>query len=924
MMTPERWARIKEIFAVVAETPRESRTSILAELCRSEQDLQAEIEKLLAQHDEMGGFLEGSPAPAAEKASLLQAGTIIAERYQIVALLGRGGMGEVYEAEDRELGERVALKVLHHESALQQDVMDRLRREVQLARRVTHPNVCRVFDLGYHRQAGQPITFLSMELIKGETLTERLKREGKIAFPEALHIARQLCQALGAAHEAGILHRDFKCGNVMLLETGAQVRAVVTDFGIARWIQPPRDETKSFATNTGLVVGTPAYMSPEQLMGEKLTAASDIYSLGLVLYEMVTGVRPFRGESSWTETLKRLSADAAAPITMVPDLDPRWNRTIMRCLQRSPAARFASAREVLDSLQHRTRYSLSDVRPWLLATACVALALGLGGVVLRDRLWPPSLPAQKHIAVIPFTLKGGSAADQATAYGLAESLTQNLGRLQVTESSLWVVPWKEVRNQKPDNIARAASALGANLLITGQMEKSEGKLQLRAAVKDAHTLRNLRAEVIEIPETGMLRLEDTLLERVSAMLQLPVPAGMLRHLPVDETVEPGAYEFYEQGKGYLLHYSAEDVDRAIVLLQKATEKDSKFALAYANLAFAYAWKYRVTRDPRLLEQARSLAGRALALNDRLAPAHLALALAQKVTGDLDSAVRELELALQLDPTDAETLNLLALTYDESGRLLQAEALLKDALKRYPGSWVNYNSLGYFYYRHGQFTQAEPLFRTAIELAPDNPISYDNLGGVYLALGKYKEADSLLTRAIAIKPDANGYSNLGTARFYLGRYSDAAAMFQKAAELRPADHRLWRNLGDAYTLAGDRARAAQAYETARQELEKEVASRPENGQALTVLALYHAKLGQQEKALQKLAQAGRIAERDGAFFFNAAMVYELAGQREQAIGSLGQAIRKGYPLAEIRDAHELDQLRKDSRYASLAGGPEAAK
>jgi serine/threonine-protein kinase len=561
----------------------------------------------------------------------------------------------------------------------------------------------------------------------------------------------------------------------------------------------------------------------------------------------------------------------------------------------------------------------------VLVAACVALlAVVAAFVLLRPHIWQSALPAQKHVAVIPFTLTGGSPADQATAYGLAESLTGNLSRLQVAESSLWVVPWKEVRNQKPDNISRAAAALGANLLITGQMEKSEGKLRLRATVKDARTLKDLRTQVIDIPEAGMLKLEDTLLERVSAMLQLPVPAGMLRHLPVDETLEPGAYEFYEQGKGYLLHYSTEDVDRAIVLLQKATEKDSKFALAYANLAFAYAWKYRVTRDPQLLEQARTLAGKALALNDKLAPAHVALAVAQRVVGNLDAAAHELELALQLDPTDAETLNLLALTYDEAGRLLQAEALLKDALKRYPGSWVNYNYLGYFYYRHGQFAQAEPLFRTAIELAPDNPISYDNLGGVYLALGKYKEADSLLTRGIAIKPDANGYSNLGTARFYLGRYSDAAAMFQKAAELRPADHRLWRNLGDAYTLAGDGGRAAQAYETARQQLEKLMASRPEDGQLLTVLALYYAKLGQKEKALQKLSQAGRIAEKDGAFFFNATMVYELAGHREQAIASLGQAIRKGYPLAEIRDAHELDPLRKDSRFASLTGGQEAAK
>ncbi|MBZ5524071.1 MAG: tetratricopeptide repeat protein [Acidobacteriia bacterium] len=921
MMTPERWTQIKELFAVVVEQPQDSRSSVLAELCRGDQELQAEIERLLSQHDEMGGFLEGSPAPPSpEKANMLHAGDLIADRYQIVELLGRGGMGEVYEADDRELGERIALKVIRPETSLHHELMDRLRREVQLARRVTHANVCRVFDLGHHRQAGQELIFLSMELIKGETLNERLKHTGKIAFPEALHIARQLCQALGAAHEAGILHRDFKCGNVMLLGSGDQVRAVVTDFGIARSLQS-RDETQSFATHSGMVVGTPAYMSPEQLMGEKLTAASDIYSLGLVLYEMVTGVRPFRGESSWTETLKRLSADPPAPVKVVPNLDPRWNRTIVRCLQRTPAQRFASAQEVCDSLQRRHRYSFNDVRPWVLvATACAVLALAASMVALRDRLWPPALPEQKHVAVIPFTLAGGSPADQATAYGLAESLTGNLARLQASESSLWVVPWKEVRSQKPDEISRSASVLGANVLITGKMERSGGKIRVYTTLKDAGSLRELNSQTIEVPEAEFVALEDALLERVSAMLRLKAPTNMLHRLPGDESIEPGAYEFYEQGRGYLVRYTSEDVDQAIVLFQTAITKDSHFALAYAYLAYAYAWKFRNTHDVKWHDQAQAMCDQALALNDKLSPAHLALGMIYQETGELDSAVKQYENALQLEPSNDEALNLLSLAYEKNGKVLQAEALFKDALKRTPGSWVSYNYLGAFYYRHQQFAQAEPLFRTATQLAPDNPLAFYNLGGVYLALGRDDDAEKILTKAIAIRPTPGAYSNLGLARFRQGRYADAAEMFQKAAELRPADQRLWRNLGDAYMLAGNKPRAMQAYGMAIEQTEKLLALRPNDGGLLGELALYYAKLGNRERARSALARASHLSVNDADFLFNTALIHELLGDRERALTALRAAIQAGYPPQQVKDARELDQLRTDVRYARIMGGP----
>lgn len=921
-MTPERWVQIKEIFANVVEMPPDSRRATVTELCQGDPELEVEVGRLLSQHDEMGSFLEGSsPADSKSPGEMLASGDILAGRYRILEPLGSGGMGEVYAAEDQDLGEQIAIKVIRPQAPFGPDLLERLRREVQLARRVTHPNVCRVFDLGHHQQNNQEFVFLTMELIRGETLSIRLKREGKIASSEALLIAEQLCQALDAAHQAGVLHRDFKCSNVMLIGSGAQVRAVVTDFGIARMIRP-QSESQGLTTAQGMVLGTPAYMSPEQLLGEELTVASDIYSLGLVLYEMVTGSRPFHDQSSWTETLKRLTYVPPAPVKIAPELNQRWNSTILRCLAREPGKRFSSVREVADALNRRRGAApLLLFHPVVVAAASLVLLAAVTIFLLRDRIWTPRLPDQKHIAVLPFSFVGTDAATQATAYELSESLTGNLSRLQAVDSSLWVVPWQAVKNQKPEDAGRSASALGVNLLITGELKKDSGGFHLRTQLKDARSLRQLRSQTIEIAVPQVVTLQDKLLEQVSAMLQLRLPPEMLRHLPVDTTAEPGAYEFYEQGRGYLLHLSLatpEDLDRAISLLQKAIEKDPNFALAYANLASAFAKKFRMTHDDQWLSKATTLCQKALSLNDNLATAHLALGRIREANNDQDGAIREFEKALQLDPTDDDTMTALSGAYDSAGRTLQAEALLKDALRRAPGSWVNYAYLGKFYYGHADYSQAESAFRNAIELAPDNPLSFYSLGGVYLAEGKYREAEEILTKGIAIRPTAGAYANLALARQYEGRYEEAAAMFQKAAELQPTDHRYWCNLGVAYSLARNRPKAAEAFQTALQLTQKTTALYPKDARSLGWQARYYAELGEKTKAQQVLAAALSLSHNEPELLSNAALVYALAGESERACTTLRSALAAGYSLSEVQNAPELAQLRQDKCYSRIAG------
>lgn len=277
-------------------------------------------------------------------------GEVVGGRYRIVRLLGAGAVGEVYEAHDQTVGEAVALKTLRAGVADESVSVERFRREIQLARKVTHRNVCRTFDVGVHTQGeAPPLTFITMELLRGETLAEALPARGRYATADALPLVEQMAAGLAAAHAVGVIHRDFKPGNLMLVPDDAgPPRVVITDFGLAR--RYSLDEIS--ITVTGEAVGTPLYMAPEQVVTgqQPITAATDVYALGIVMFEMVTGELPFRGSSITVMAIKRFKEAAPSPRLIVPELDARWNAAILRCLERDPKRRFQTAAEVVAAL----------------------------------------------------------------------------------------------------------------------------------------------------------------------------------------------------------------------------------------------------------------------------------------------------------------------------------------------------------------------------------------------------------------------------------------------------------------------------------------------------------------------------------------------------------------------------------------------
>lgn len=696
-MTPEVWSQIKVVFAQVVELPLDRRAEMLETLCRGDQELQSHVERLLAENDVMGGgFLEGTPAiTGAAQNNLLQPEEIVAGRYEIIGFLGRGGMGEVYEAQDRELSERIAIKIIRYEPALYTDLMERLRREVQLARRVTHPNVCRVFDLGYHQHSGRQLIFLTMELLQGETLTARLKRQGRLGIAEALPIARQLCAALEAAHLAGILHRDFKCGNVMLLGNSSQLRAVVTDFGIARPLQS-RDESQIPATQPGVVVGTPTYMSPEQLMGEKLTTASDIYSLGLVLYEMVTGVRPFRGESNWTETLKRLAADPLAPIDVIPGLDPRWNRTIVRCLQRDPARRFTGVRQVSDSLQRRFRYSWSDFSPATRATALCLLFVSSIGIATATI---PSARYRLHSLWTQLTRNGSSnevvVADEP--FALRSQAQIYLERWDVATNLDRIISMLNRALELDHDYAPAYASLTFAYYEKNRLNPDQ-QWTRQATQSAAHALQ-LNSDLVD----------THLASGVAAML-----AGR-----------------------------NDDAEREF---RKAADLEPKNSRPHRWLGLLFA-------NSGKNQQAEDQLSRALALNPEDWRARQSLGFLHYNTAHYPQAAADWEQVSRLTPGNFSVLRNLAAAYHMMDRDDDAASALQRSLEIKPEASA-YGNLGTLFFFHGRYDEAVTAFEKAVQLGANRYLLWGNLGDAYRwAPGKAAKAKTAYDNAIRLAREA---------------------------------------------------------------------------------------------------------------------------------------------------------------------------
>ena len=835
-------------------------------------------------------------------------GDVICDRYRVVRFIARGGMGEVYEVEDWELQARIALKTIAPERASSPRQVARFRQEIQLARKVSHANVCRVFDFGRHKTgAGHDVLFLTMELLQGENLHSYIEKHGPMTSEQALPIVRQMVSALAAAHHLGIVHRDFKPGNVMLEETPEGLVVKVTDFGLAT--NPQSDETVSRSLTQ--ILGTPEYMAPEQLRGQ-CSNRTDIYALGLTIFQMLTGALPISPEAAF-KVLKTTDTGRRS--------GHRWRAAIAKSLAANPADRFESVEEFWWALTGERvpgQFGWKTIarnrwRQWAIYAAAAAVVLA-GTGILSGVLPNPfrRLPQQKHIAVLPFQNIGNDAANQAFADGVAESLTSKLSQLERYQKSFWVVPSSDTRNVK--SLDQAYRDLNVTLALTGSIEHTADGVNLTADLVDPKNHRQLASRSMHVSSANLEDMQQRVWESVADMLDLQVSRQIRNELAAGGTNQPHAFELYERGVGYLKGRDLEGVNRAIGLFGQAIVDDPQYAQAYAGLGDAYATKYAITKDPQWIAAATQNAARAVELNDRLIPVRATLARVYQETGQLDKALAEYQRVLEQDPSVIEAEYRMGQIYQVQGKYAQAETAFKDSVARRPTYWEGYVDLGSLYYQQGQFAKAVEQFQQAVDLAPDQAYGYYNLGGTYLALGRSQDAIAVLKKGLSIQSDASAWTNLGAAYMYVGKYEDAAEAMKKATELSPHDHVLWRNLGDAYDqIQARHADARQAYAKALEAANTAATVNPRDPQVLSGIALYYAHLGRSQEAENFINRALEASPNNSDTLFTSALVYELIGRREQAWKAIQAAVKSGYSLDEVEKEPELRGLQSDPRY-----------
>jgi serine/threonine-protein kinase len=968
-MDSERWERVKELFEAALEREEPERLPFLVQACPNDEALRREVESLLAGHNQAGDFMQTGAACQRAAAVLTQASPpstfspseIISHRFKVLRSLGHGGMGEVYEARDLDRDVQVALKTILPEIAADPKTLARFKQEIEMALRVAHRNVCRVHDLERHQPpagSGKPeVVFLTMELLDGETLADRLRRQGRMTCAEALPLIRQMADGLAAAHKVGVVHCDFKPGNVMLVSEGSAaldsgpstpsggpakiapegstanrpLRAVITDFGLARAMRPTitRETLQKTLSTGGQLVGTLAYMAPEQLEGRPATPASDVYALGLVAYEMITGQQPFSGPTPLAGAYQRLNESPPSPRSLAPELDPSLESVVLRCLETKPAARYANASEVVVALSapgyapfaRRRRFRGAPARSAAIAVGVLILTAVLiassprAREAVRSRFLPPPIPSRKNLVVLPFKATDAPAEDRARCDGLTETVTAELGQA----ASLQVASAEFVREHHINDIKAARGRFGANLALSASWQHVGELARINLSLVDTETGRTLRSDTVDAPVGNVFSLQDQVVLHALRMLQVQLSRDKRKDLTTHGTEVLTAYDFYVQGVGYLQRYEKpENMDLAINLFQRAISEDANNAQAQAALAQAYLLKYNATKDPQWVEKSRAAVKAAEGLNSRLPDVQLAIGFLRQRTGDYVEALAALNRTLALDPENVDASQHLGQVYDLLGRAPEAEQVFRSAISIRPACWSCYNELGIFLENHNRFGEAAQAFQKVIELTPDNPWGYTNFGNAYLYLGEFGRAEDTFRRGLSLTPqDPNAAASAAVAAFYLGRYQEDVHYSELAIRLRPQQYGYWGNLADAYRLMpGGAAQAASTYRKAIALAEQQLRVNPNDAQALGRLALFYARTGEKAEAQHYLAAALKNSHDDWDTLDVACLVHLEAGERREALKWLGLAVRAGYPRPMLVADPELAGLRSEPEFASF--------
>ena len=872
-------------------------------------------------------------------------------RYEILELLGSGGMGEVYRARDHDLHRDVAIKFLPQRFATDPVRLARFEQEARTASALNHPNIVTIHEIGVVPGMSP---YIVMEYVQGQTLRAALN-ERRLAPRLALDIASQLADGIGKAHAAGIVHRDLKPENVMVTADGF---VKILDFGLAKLrsdlpastadgVGSDTQETvPSPDTAIGALVGTAAYMSPEQARGEEADFHADQFALGVMLYEMATGRRPFRGDSV-VQTLTAVIEDEPEPIALTrPEFPEAARQIVGRCLAKAPRDRYGStvdlardlreARERSESgaafeatpvVPEHTRTRFGRRRAW--RVAALGSVLGAASLLYSasgeiGRWWRP-LPPEMRLVVLPITADRAPQLAQCCA-GLQEYVTARLGDLQRFRSRLAVVPAAEVLDGGARSPSAARRVLGANLALSITVHDSGSDRLVTVSLAETSSIRQLRGDARTF--TAGTFSPEAVVDLATSLLDLELGPDERRRWSGAASAVPQAGVLlaqalaqtpYQQARTALEEYDHQtSLERAINLFNQAVDLDPRYAAAHAGLAEARLRLYRLMKRAVDLELASQSADRALGLDDTRPAAWIARAMVLSARGDLAAAEEAFDEAIKRNPVGADAYRELGMAYLRAGKPEKAEQAHRRAVELDPQSWSGYSDLAVFLMRRQRFGEAERVLQQGLQIAPGNPRMLATLGAALLFQRRWPDAEAALRQASSDQPYGSALSNLGWLQFRVRReYGQAARTFERATTASPRDYRLWKNLAEAYRLApGERERSAGALQKAISLLEEERTVDPRNPMVLVELGDCYAMLGQAPKARPLVAEARRLAPTDADVAYTAATAYEAMGDRDAAIAAIAAAFDADIDLVEVESDTWLEQLRADPRYASL--------
>ena len=752
-MTPERWQRVKALFEAARTAPQLERERLLSEA--EDADTAAHVRELLEAYDHANDFLE-EPA-LATSADVMEeqiVSPMVGARlgaYRITRQVGEGGMGVVYEAarDDGQFEQRVAIKILRSWKLSGMDI-SRFRAERQILARLDHPNIARLLDGG---STADGLPYYAMEFVEGELLDNFCRGR---PVTERLELFRKICDAVEYAHRRGIIHRDLKPANIIVTRSGIPK---LLDFGIAKVLEGPGARIRTLTLNRAV---TPYYASPEQLKGEPLTPTSDVYSLGVILYELLTGAHPHRTTSDAIHVV------AAAICEQDPEPPGRrvetktWTKdldaVVMKAMNRNPAGRYFSAAELSDEiaryLEHQPVLARVEARHWTGRRvkqrwwmAAAALAVLAAAAVIYFVARPKPIDS---LAVVPFVNVGGDPNAEYLSDGITENLINNLSQLP----KLRVVPRSVVFNYKgrekdPRDIGRD---LHVRAILTGRVVRRGGSLNVQTELVDVKEVSQLWGQQYERKFTEILAVQEDIAKQVSEKLHLRPSGAQQKQLAKRYTENTEAYQLYLQGRYYWNRRTEELLKKANDYFQQAINKDPRYGLAYAALAQSYALFgfYEVNSPADSCPKAKAAASRALEIDENLVDAHAALGwIKMSCDWDWSGSGQEFQRALAINPNDATTRNWHGAYLEAIGRLQDTLAEARRAKDDEPLNLINNASLGRVLHFAGRDEEAIEQLRKTIEIDPGFIESHLYLGWVYEGKGLFTEAIAEFQQAVTL-------------------------------------------------------------------------------------------------------------------------------------------------------------------------------